>query len=216
MPYSRPSDDRYWVRPWSRLLFAGDLFVTIPFLEQPGETQVDEWGDGKHFLGPVAFGYGLLISPTCDMVNQKTLQVAHPYRLFVPVLPLAEVAEAAGISPDNIELIRNRDQLQPYMYLPALPSVRPESVACLFRASLQDDAALRETPRRIAQLAPEARKQLKIKLSRYFGRFDPDPDEVHGKERDEEKFAADAANPSPYDLDPEQSPEDIPDWDATA
>ncbi len=83
----RPADDAYWVPNWSSLLFTGDLFAAIPFVDQPSETLVDGTGQGKHVLGPIAFGYGLLISPTCDMVDQKTLAISHPDRVFVPVLP---------------------------------------------------------------------------------------------------------------------------------
>ena len=31
----RPHDEEYWQRPWSRALFAGDLFEAIPFGDQP-------------------------------------------------------------------------------------------------------------------------------------------------------------------------------------
>ena len=48
----RPGDDEYWVRPWSRVLFASDLFAAIPFLDKPSESLVDQDGHGKHYLGP--------------------------------------------------------------------------------------------------------------------------------------------------------------------
>ena len=70
----RPPDDQYWIPNWSTVLFAGDLFAAIPFAEQPFEAFVDPAGHGKHFVGPVAYAYGLLISPTCDMVDQKTFE----------------------------------------------------------------------------------------------------------------------------------------------
>jgi hypothetical protein len=210
--WTRPRDDEYWIRPWSRVLFGGDLCLAIPFVDQPFETLVESDDDGKHFVGQIAFGYGLLISPTCDMLHQGTLGPAHPYRLFVPVLPLELVAEGANLSNDNVGLIRGQDKLHPYMYLPPLPPLFAESVACLYRPSLVDDESLRAAPRRIAQLGPEARRHLKIKLIRYFGRINPDRDGVDATERDEELFGADAEHPSPYDLDPARSPDDIPDW----
>jgi hypothetical protein len=67
----RPLDEEYWQRPWARALFAGDLFEAIPFGEQPTVLYTPEHGaaSGKHFLGEIAFGYGLLITPTCDMTS---------------------------------------------------------------------------------------------------------------------------------------------------
>lgn len=128
---------------------------------------VDPAGAGKHYLGPVAYGYGLLVSPTCDMVDQARLAVSHPYRVFVPVVPLEDLAGFAPGQAANINMIRIRDNLLPYLYLPPLSHVLPESVALLFRPSLVDEASLREIPRRIAQLGPEARRQLKIKQIRF-------------------------------------------------
>jgi hypothetical protein len=208
----RPTDAEYWVANWSGVLFAGDLFAAIPFIDQPSETLVDETGQGKHFLGPIAFGYGLLISPTCDMVDQKTLEIAHPYRIFVPVVPLSMVAEAAPGARGNIGLIRSRDSVLPYMYLPPLPGVLDESAACLFRPALISDEDLRAAPRRIVQLAPEGRRQLKIKLIRYWGRFDPEREDVNAKEQDEERFAVADGARRPYDIDPATFPEDVPVW----
>jgi len=208
--HERPGDDEYWVRPWSSVLFAGDLFAAIPFVEQPSETLVDQDGQGKHYLGPLSFAYGLLISPTCDMVDQRSLQVAHPYRVFVPVLPLSLIAENAPATATNVGLIRGRDTVVPYMYLPALPPIFEESAACLYRPTLLSDDELREVPRRIAQLGPEARRQLKIKLARYWARVDPDRASISGTERDEDRFPIATDERSAYDLDPSVSPEDIP------
>jgi hypothetical protein len=204
----RPPDGDYWVRNWSRLLFAGDLFAAIPFVDQPSETLVDGTGQGKHFLGPIAFGYGLLISPTCDMVDQVTLEPSHPYRVFVPLVPLPTLE---GTGP-NIGLIRSRDMVIPYMYVPPLPGLLEESAACLFRPTLISDDDLREVPRRIAQLGPEGRRQLKIKLIRYWGRLDPERDDVNPREKDEERFAAAPGERSPYDIDNALHPGEVPVW----
>ncbi len=181
----RPADGEYWVPNWSSLLFSGDLFAAIPFVDQPSEVLVDGTGRGKHFLGPIAFGYGLLISPTCDMVDQRTLVASHPYRVFVPVVPLSVVADGAPGTRGNLGLIRSRDTVIPYMYLPPLPGVLDESAACLFRPALISDEDLRDAPRRIAQLGPEGRRQLKIKLIRYWGRLDPEREDVNPREKDE-------------------------------
>lgn len=54
----RPHDEEYWQRPWSRALFAGDLFEAIPFGEQPTVVYTADGSGGvptKHFLGEIAF-----------------------------------------------------------------------------------------------------------------------------------------------------------------
>jgi len=47
----RPHDDQYWTRPWSSVLFAGDLFEAIPFADQPTVIYGagDEQGAAQHF-----------------------------------------------------------------------------------------------------------------------------------------------------------------------
>jgi hypothetical protein len=59
---------------------------------------------------------------------------------------------------------------------------------------------LRDPPRRVAQLQPPARRQLKIKLAAYWGRAAINPDDLPLHERDETKLAADNWPPSIYDL----------------
>ena len=159
-------------------LFAGDLFEAIPFGDQP--TMLHRADDGKHFVGEVAFAYGLLTTPTCDMAEQRDEgQAAHPIRVLVPVLPLVAVAEQAGAVANSMKLLRSRDTLHPYMYLPPLSGfLEEESVACLFRPSLVSDELLAEPPRRVAQLQPEARRHLKVKLAAYWGRVAVDPKEL--------------------------------------
>lgn len=208
----RPADDEYWVPNWSRIPFTGDLFAAIPFVGQPSETRVDERTHGKHFLGPIAFAYGLLISPTCDMVDQRTLEQSHPYRVFVPVVPLTMIEEGAPGARGNIGLIRGRDTVIPYMFLPPLPAILGESAACLFRPTLLSDDDLVAAPRRIAQLGREGRRQLKIKLIRYWGRIDPERDDVSPTEKDEEAFALPAGERCRYDINPAVFPEEVPAW----
>jgi hypothetical protein len=195
----RPPDDQYWVPNWSSILFAGDLFAAIPFIEQPTLTVIDE-GSGKHFLGVVNHGYGLLISPTCDMIDQKTGELSHAFRVLVPVVPLSLIAEQAPGQRQNISQIEARDTIHPYMYLPPLPlEGRDEPlVACLYRPTMVGDELLRNPPRRVVQLHPEARRQLKIKLARYWGRVNPDRDPIELLEVDEDRFRSDG--PSVYDI----------------
>jgi len=100
----RPQDEQYWTPPWSTALFAGDLFEAIPFGDQP--TTIHRAEDGKHFAGEVAFAYGLLTTPTCDMAEQRGEgQTANPFRVLVPVLPLAAIVEQAGAVANSVKLL---------------------------------------------------------------------------------------------------------------
>jgi hypothetical protein len=200
----RPHDHEYWTTPWSTVLFAGDLFEAIPFGDQPIRLHVaDEAPEAsKHFIGPVAMGYGLLITPTCDMAQQHDQGGGkpHPFRTLVPVLPLRLVVEQTAALEQTVNLLRSRDTVHPYMYLPPLPGIlEEESVACLFRPSLVSDDLLADPPRRVAQLLPEARRHLKVKLAAYWGRVAVDPSELPLTERDEEDTRSDGWPPSMYD-----------------
>jgi len=135
------------------------------------------------------------------MVDQEALAVAHPYRVLVPVLSFSLIAERSPATAHNLGLIRGRDQVVPYMYLPPLPGVlNEESVACLHRPTTVSDAFLRDPPRRVAQLHPEARRQLKIKLARYWARSSPSRDQIDLLEMDEESVRSTDAPPSAYDI----------------
>jgi hypothetical protein len=198
----RPHDHEYWTQPWSTTLFAGDLFEAIPFSDQPTVIYAGEEEPvaGKHFVGEVTFGYGLLITPTCDMTDQHSGVSAHPYRVLVPVLSLRFVAEQTGAVSENEKLLRSRDSIHPYMYLPPLEDVLDdESVACLFRPSLVSDELLANPPRRIAQLQPPARRHLKVKLAAYWARVAVDPAELPLQERDEDAVRARTSPASSYD-----------------
>jgi hypothetical protein len=199
----RPDDEDYWIPPWSRVLFSGDVFEAIPFGDQPTTVLTDEEAEpAKHYLGEIAFGYGLLISPTCDMYAQLATEPtpAHPFRVLVPILPLESVAAATDAVERNLGLVRSRDSLVPYMYLPSLDGVFEESVACLFRPTLVADEFLANPPRRIAQMHAEARRQLKIKLARYWARVSVPRDDIPLHERDEDQVRADNSPPSPFDV----------------
>lgn len=120
--------------------------------------------------------------------------------MLVPVLPLAVVAEQAGAVGDSATLLRSRDTVRPYMYLPRLPGVlEEESVACLFRPGLVSDELLAEPPRRVAQLQPEARRHVKVKLAAYWGRVAVDPEGLPLQERGEDGLQAVDWPPSRYD-----------------
>jgi hypothetical protein len=199
----RPHDEEYWQRPWARTLFAGDLFEAIPFGDQPTAIYTTEQDDalGKHFLGEVTFGYGLLITPTCDMAEQhETGLMAHPYRVLVPVVPLDLVIKQTAAIEKSLRLLRSRDTITPYMYLPPCPGIlEGEQVACLFRPTLVSDNVLLAPPRRVAQLQPLARRQLKVKLAAYWGRVAANPDDLPLHERDEDELEARSWPASIYD-----------------
>lgn len=199
----RPLDTEYWEPPWSTVLFAGDLFEAIPFGDQPTVLYTREDADppDKHYLGEIVFGYGLLITPTCDMVDPKDSSlVSHPYRVLVPVVPLAAVAKQTGAVAENIKLLRSRDTVRPYMYLPPLPGVLDEEqVVCFFRPTLVSDELLANPPRRIAQLQPEARRHLKVKLAAYWARVSIDRDVLPLREKLESEVRSNTVAPSRYD-----------------
>jgi hypothetical protein len=199
----RPRDDEYWQRPWARALFAGDLFDAIPFGDQPPALYRGEEDDesGKHFLGAVVLGHGLLITPTCDMTEQHGAnETAHPYRVLVSVIALDVVVAQTGALERSVGLLRSRDTIAPYMYLPPLPGILDsEHVACLFRPTLVSDDLLADPPRRVAQLQASARRQVKVKLAAYWGRAGVNADDLPLHERDEAELATEAWPPSRYD-----------------
>jgi hypothetical protein len=134
------------------------------------------------------------------MTDQRGGGSAHPYRVLVPVLPLRHVVEQTRSVAENQKLLRRRDSMHPYMYLPPIPDIlEGESVACIFRPSLVSDDLLADPPRRIAQLQPPARRHLKVKLAAYWGRVAIDPAELPLHERDEEAARAPGWPPSRYD-----------------
>jgi hypothetical protein len=184
-PSARPTNDHYWRRPWAAGLFAGDLFEAIPFGAQPTTIVegLDEDGQSKHFVGQIAFAYGLLISPTCDIADPTTGEPAHPYRVLIPVVSLEAVCDTIGMGNDKRGLLRSRDQLHPYLY-------RPTTIS---------DDLLRSPPRRIAQLHPLARRHLKVKLAAYWARARVTPDSLPLFERDEPDPRNETWPPSPYD-----------------
>lgn len=199
----RPYDEDYWARPWSTALFAGDLFEAVPFGDQPTVIYTAEEGEaaGRHFVGEITLGYGLLITPTCDMAEQHGRGgTAHPYRTLVPVVPLALVLGQTDALEDSANLLRSRDTIHPYMYLPPLVGVlEEETVACLFRPTLVSDDFLADPPRRVAQLQPAARRHVKVKLAAYWGRVAVDAAELPLNERGEDELRAGHWPPSRYD-----------------
>jgi hypothetical protein len=200
------------------MLFAGDLFDAIPFSTQPTVVVEgdDDDGERKHYVGEIDWAYGLLVTPTCDMADQRTGEPAHPYRVLVPVLAFEAVCDALGTPEDKRGLIRSRDSSHPYLYLPACPGLdEGELLALLTRPAMVSEEFLRTPPRRIAQLHPEARRHLKVKLAAYWARAHIEPDDLPLYERDEPDPRETSWPPSPYDH-PDERPAatlPAPEWD---
>lgn len=74
----RPHDEQYWTPPWSTALFAGDLFEAIPLGDRP--TTIHRAEDGKHFVGEVAFAYGLLTTQTWSKPASELAMRSQPSR----------------------------------------------------------------------------------------------------------------------------------------
>ena len=213
----RPADEDYWRCPWSRVLFAGDLFEAIPFTSQPTVLVegADEHGESKHYVGEIDFAYGMLITPTCDMADPASGDLAHPFRVLVPVVEFQTACDVLGTPEHKRGLIRSRDASYPYLYLPACPGIdEGDLLALLSRPTMLSEAFLRTPPRRIAQLHPLARRHLKVKLAAYWGRVAIDAGELPLYERGEPDPRDATWPPSPYD-DSEDALSGLPgpDWD---
>jgi len=197
----RPPDSDYWVASWSSVLFAGDVFEAIPFVTSPTAIYISEEQDpAQHFVGEIEFGYGLLISPTCDMYGSvDPEEMSHPFRVLVPVLPVSEVVEHTRKGEESENLLRMRDALHAYMYLPSLSDHFPESVACLYRPTVVAESFLADPPRRVAQMGAEARRHLKVKLAAYWARAKVSHDQLPLAERDEGEARSSVDPPSRYD-----------------
>jgi hypothetical protein len=65
----------------------------------------------------------------------------------------------------------------------------------------------------VAQLHPEARRQLKIKLARYWPRVSPNREEIDLVEMDEESARAAQKPASRYDVE-QLFPDEAPSWPA--
>ena len=168
----RPHDHEYWTAPWSTTLFAGDLFEAIPFGDQPTVIYTGEEGPrrrqalrrrGRVRLRPA--GHADVRHGRPARRRPRRIRIASSFPSFRSASSPSRQAQ----SPQNEKLLRSRDTIHPYMYLPPLAGVlEEESVACLFRPSLVSDELLADPPRRIAQLQPPARRHLKVKLAAYW------------------------------------------------
>lgn len=171
----RPQDAEYYERDRVELVSQGDLFRDVP-LAYPlpaDELVVDEESTGsRRFLsGPLEFGPGLLITPSCSLGAQGTPGYGHPVRTLVPVLSLAEIVGRGVVKEAALDDLRRFDHLINYMYLPPLEVDElgfsmPESVALLYMPVTLHHAFLEG--QRISQLAYRGAQQLQRKLVWFY------------------------------------------------
>jgi hypothetical protein len=171
----RPPDADYYERDRVELFSQGDLFRDVPFAYPlpADELVVDEESTGsRRFLsGPLEFGPGLLITPSCSLGAQGSRGYAHPVRTLVPVLPVAELVAQGVLKETALDDLRRFDHLINYMYLPPLEVDElefsmPESVALLYMPVTLHHAFLEG--QRVSQLAYRGAQQLQRKLVWFY------------------------------------------------
>lgn len=176
---ARPSDQEYFVAPWSEGFLQGDLFDDVPIaIAAPPDAVVMDEGNRRFVSGPFDSGPALLLSPSCAIAAQGPHvppgRYAHPVRTLAPVRPLDELIAAGAIAETNLGNLR-ADRLRNYLYLPKSP-YGPESAALLYMpVSLHHDVI---ADYRIAQLTSAAFWHLRIKLMAFVGGFLLDPAEL--------------------------------------
>jgi hypothetical protein len=172
----RPPDADYYERDRVELFSQGDLFRDVP-LAYPlpaNELLVDEaeGGGSRRFLsGPLEFGPGMLITPSCSLGAQGAAGYGHPVRTLVPVIPLAELVGRGVVKETALADLRRFDHLINYMYLPALDVDElefsmPESVALLYMPVTLHHAFLEG--QRVSQLAYRGAQQLQRKVVWFY------------------------------------------------
>jgi hypothetical protein len=172
----RPPDADYYERDRVELFSQGDLFRDVP-LAYPlpaNELLVDEaeGGGSRRFLsGPLEFGPGMLITPSCSLGAQGAAGYGHPVRTLVPLIPLAELVGRGVVKETALADLRRFDHLINYMYLPALDVDElefsmPESVALLYMPVTLHHAFLEG--QRVSQLAYRGAQQLQRKVVWFY------------------------------------------------
>jgi hypothetical protein len=171
----RPSDADYYERDRVELFSQGDLFRDVPLAYPlPADELVvdEESGGSRRFLsGPLEFGPGMLITPSCSLGAQGAAGYGHPVRTLVPALPVAEVVDRGVVKESALDDLRRFDHLINYMYLPplevdALEFAMPESVALLYMPVTLHHAFLEG--QRVSQLAYRGAQQLQRKLVWFY------------------------------------------------
>jgi hypothetical protein len=177
--FQRPSDDEYYVDPWSPGVLQGDIFKDVPigFASPPDAVVVDE-GERRFITGPFDSGLAMLLSPSCAIAAQgrgiAPGAYAHPARALVPIRPVDELLAEGAVNEVNVGMLR-ADRLRNYFYLPA-GKFWPESAALLYLpVTVHHDVIAGD---RIAQLTGVAHRHLRVKLMLFLGGFLIHPDEL--------------------------------------
>lgn len=175
----RPSDEEYFVAPWSESFLQGDVFKDVPVgFASPPDAVVMADGERRFITGPFDAGDAMLISPSCAIAAQGATAAAgmyaHPVRTLVPIRPVAELLEGGAVTEQNVALLR-ADRLVNYFYLPAFGD-RPEGAALLYMPISMHHEVISEE--RTAQLTGPAFWQFRVKLMLFYGSFLLDPTEL--------------------------------------
>jgi hypothetical protein len=129
-------------------------------------------GASRRFLsGPLEFGPGLLITPSCSLTAQRGVGYSHPVRTLVPVLPLEDLVERGVVKEAALGDLRRFDHLINYLYLPPLDVDElefsmPESVGLLYMPVTLHHAFLEG--QRVSQLAYRGAQHLQRKLVWFY------------------------------------------------
>lgn len=175
----RPSDDDYFVAPWSPGFLQGDLFKDVPLgFAAPPDAVVMAEGQRRFITGPFDASPAMLISPSCAIAAQgpgtEEGMYAHPVRTLVPIRPVADLLEGGVVTEQNLPMLR-ADRLINYLYLPAHED-RPEGAALLYMPITVHHDVISEE--RTAQLTGQAFWHLRVKLMLFYGSFLLDPTEL--------------------------------------
>lgn len=184
----RPTDESYYVDPWSETFLQGDVFKDVPLgFPMPPDALLMEDGVRRFLSGPFDAGLAMLISPSCAIAAQGASvaagSYAHPARIMVPLRSVDELQAAGVITDANIGMLR-ADRLRNYLYLPANQHW-PESAGLLYMPiTLHHDVIALQ---RVAQLSGAAYWHLRAKLMAFYGGFLIDPEEFGSAPEDQER-----------------------------
>lgn len=171
VPDDRPPDAAYYELHRVELASQGDIFRDVPLGYPTVVGEFEAAGERRFLSGPLDFGNAMLLSPSCSLSAQggdaTASGYAHPIRVLAPVHPLAELQDAGVLDASKISIMRRRDGLINYMYLPPLEDAAlPESAVLLYYSiALHHDFI---ADQRVTQLAYEGARQLQRKLAWFY------------------------------------------------
>jgi hypothetical protein len=171
---NRPDNAEYYVNGRTEHVAQGDIFRDVPFpmaLPEPPPRE-ESIGMGTRRVLETPFfmhAHGVLISHSSGFMAQPvgTRGYAHPYRVLVPVLPIAMLQEQEVLNDDLLRLLRREDKLSNFMFLPPRPGLfGAEHAACLYRPALVHMDLLEG--RRLIQMSEVGVQQLQAKIVEAF------------------------------------------------